>query len=507
MAVLFFDGFDKYGPAGQTTPSPTSLLTAEWTTAPPSVSTSGISIVAGLSATGQAVQFGSGGFTYNLLKTIPNTARIIGGVRFSGNLAAAGACLCRFLDGSAGQCSLTLDVTGSISLRTGAYNGTVLSSGGSVSANTTHYVEWDITIGASGAYQVWLDGASLFSGTGNTRGGTSNNYANSVGPTITSTGSQVYMTVDDFYLFDSTGSAPCNAPLLSNPIVETAFASADTATKQWTNGATVLGLDNNSTGASSISSANTVRVRAFTAPVNMTLNSISIMPAATNGGVNLRPVVYATAATGAALLASGSPVTGVTNGAALTMPLTTPLSLTAGTSYAIGVMIDTGAIGFANADALTGCSQGNATFASGAPGTLPTMTAGQSSWQMWGNCTDAASDWPSVSNNPANDDLGYISSSTVGQEELFAFPNLLNAPAAVHAVAYKARLKRSDSGTRTIDVRCNSNGTESAGTAAGVTPGPSFGWNANYLPSDPNTGLAWTGSGVNAATAGVEVAS
>ena len=56
-------------------------------------------------------------------------------------------------------------------------------------------------------------------------------------------------------------------------------------------------------------------------------------------------------------------------------------------------------------------------------------------------------------------------------------------------------------------MRCVSGGNDSAGSASGFTPGSTFGWVDTYLPLDPSTGVAWTGAGVNAATAGVKVAS
>jgi hypothetical protein len=290
-------------------------------------------------------------------------------------------------------------------------------------------------------------------------------------------------------------------------VVETAFPNADTATKQWINGASIIGVNNSVSGSSLTASANQIRLRSYTAPANMTLNSIAVFGNANSGSLQLRAVVYASTATGAALLASGPIVTGITSGSVTTMPLTTPLVLTGGTTYAIGCMSDvilTNAFGVS--DGLSAGFTGTATFASGAPATLPAVSASQS-FQCWGNCTGAAADWPSLAINPPVDDSAYIWESTVGDEELFAFPALATAPASVACVVIKARLKRSDAGSRTVDVRCKSGAADTAGTAASVTPGSSYTWVGNYLPTDPATGLAWTGTAVNAAQAGVKVAS
>ena len=43
------------------------------------------------------------------------------------------------------------------------------SSAASVSAGTTHYLEWDITFGISATYQLCLDGTSILTGTGDTQ--------------------------------------------------------------------------------------------------------------------------------------------------------------------------------------------------------------------------------------------------------------------------------------------------------------------------------------------------
>jgi hypothetical protein len=496
MAVLFIEGFDKYGPTGQLSPGvATMAVTGEWTTG------SGGSIVAPLSSTGYAMS--NTGVGSNWTKTLSATyTRIIGGVRFASSLANTN-CIVAFSNSGTVACSITANTTGALSIRTGTDNGTAIATTvGTIAANSTHYLEWDITIGASGAYTVYLDGVSVLSGTGNTANSQANINQLVLGQTRAISQN---VTWDDLYLFDSTGGTN-NAALLNNPVVESAFCNADTATKTWTAGAAIIGTDNSTQGPTN-ATANSVYVRVFTAAQNMTLNSISIIPNATNAAANFRPVLYASAATGAALTIAGSTVTGCTTGVTMTMPLTTPQSLTAGNTYAIGFMNDT-TLSMNLADGGAAMSRGSATFASGAPGTLPTMTTGSASYQCWGNCTSPATNALGVSLNPPIDDISYNFSSTVNNEDLYAFPALASNPASVACVVYKARLKRSDSGSRTVEVRCSSGATDTAGsTAGGVTPGTTFGWLGNYLPTDPNTGIAWTGTGVNNAKGGVKVSS
>jgi hypothetical protein len=199
---------------------------------------------------------------------------------------------------------------------------------------------------------------------------------------------------------------------------------------------------------------------------------------------------------------------GTTSGATLTAPLSAGVSLTAGVVYAIGCITDTSVV-LSQVDVTNNglrALNGN-TYTTGVPLASPTLQSSQPSWQLWGNCMGAAANWASLANNPPIDDIAYVTSSTVNQEDLYSFPALSSAPAAVHAVAVKARVKRSDSGARTVDVRLASAGIDSAGSASGFVPGTSFGWVDSYFPLDPATGIAWTGSGVNGLTAGIKVAS
>lgn len=494
MAVLFIDGFDKYGPAGQNTPAVQSLLTAgEWT----SVALTSSGIVAGLSGTGLAVNIRAGDIFSKTLSG--NYSRLIGGIRFNSTLA--GSVSVEFYDGTTAQATIQLLTTGFIQIRNGVVGTVIAVSSVSVSANSTHYLEWDVTFGNAGAYQVWLDGVSILSGTGDTTG-SANNYANVF---KIEGGSSSNTNLDDLYLFDATGTTN-NAVLLNNPIVETAFVNADAATKQWNNGASIIGANNSLTSGTYAAGANRIYLRPYTAPANMTLNSVSIMPGASSGTISFRPVIYTGVAAGATLLASGSTVVGCTSGVALTMPLTTPLAITGGTTYGVGYMEDT-ALGMTQSDTANSSSWCAATFSSGTVGTLPAMTTGGGSIQMWGNCTGAPTDWQNLAINPPPDDSSYIYETTVGDAEFFTFPALSSNPASVACVAYKARLKRSDSGAKTVDVRVQSGAADTAGNASSITPGTSYTWVGNYQPTDPATGVAWIGTGINAARGGVKVAS
>ena len=75
-----------------------------------------------------------------------------------------------FFDGATRQCSLGFNSSGKLILTNADLNGTVLRvSTNGITANSWHYLEWDISFGSAGAFTVWLDGVQQFSGTGNTK--------------------------------------------------------------------------------------------------------------------------------------------------------------------------------------------------------------------------------------------------------------------------------------------------------------------------------------------------
>lgn len=499
MALIFCDGMDKYGGVNGNTGGVPGLLTAgEWTTA----AGSALSLVAGLSATGQALRIGIGGTTA-ISKTLPASySRLIGGFRFNVAIFGATNIGITFQDAGTAQASISFNTTGTISLRNGTTAGTALAtSSTSVSASSTHYLEWDITFGNSAAYQVWLDGVSLFSGTGDTTG-TANNTANGIA--FTTSGSGHTVEYDDLYLFDSTGSTN-NAVLLTSPRIETTFPTADSAV-QFAFGSGILGSTTNRAGTTNAPAAGSLVLRRFTPAAAGTLNSITIMPGATSAGANYRGVVYADSGGTApgTLLSSGTQVTGVTSGTAKDLPLTTPQSLSTGTQYWIGFINDTSVLLQLSDTSTVGYRAAN-TYASGAPGTAPTMTSGQSSWLFWGNLTGVAVNYDEVNNQPPDGLYSYVFDATVGHEDLYNFGALSVTPASVYAVAVKGYIQRSDSGAKTISLRTKSGGSDGAGSLAGQTPATTFGWMTSVFETDPATSAAWTGPNLNAAQSGIRV--
>lgn len=498
MALIMVEGFDKYGPVNSGSGVATNLLVkGDWNAA-----TGGNpNIVAGLSGTGFAMQYIGGPAT--LTKTLPsNMARLIGGIRFRCDLANQ-MIVMQFRDTSTPQCTVTVEQsTGILNLRNGA-SGTILGSGPAIVANSIHYLEWDISFGNASNFQVWLDGASVISGTGDTTA-TANNYCNVIALGAPATGT---ITYDDLYLFDTTGTAN-NAVLLTNPRVETGFPVSDGAV-QFAFGAGVLGQTYaRSAQTLQALTANSLFLRAFTPPVACTMSSLTILPNSTSGPVQHRPVVYAdSSGAPGALLSSGAVVAGTTIGVYKTMPLTAPLSLNAGTQYWLGFMTDISAIRMLiQDDAATGYVA-TSTFSSGAPATAPAMTGGQFTYLVFGNLTAmaAVNNWYEVSQQPPPEIRSYVFDAIVGHEDLYNFPPLSTPPAAIYGVAVKALCAKSDAGARTVSMRMKSGVTDNGGSASGQALGTAFQWLTSFFPTDPATGSPWTLAGLNSAQSGFRI--
>jgi hypothetical protein len=495
MAAVFIEGFDKYGaPSGTNSAVQAALLANEWTSIANGMV---VSIVAALSSSGYALHL-NGAQSYALVKNLPsNYSRLIGGVRFASDLTVNGAGFA-FLDGTNFQCSVFVNqTTGTISFRSGSST-TLATTSVSVSANSIHYLEWDITFGSSANYQVWLDGVSVLSGTGNTRAGSSNNYANAFDIDNSSN-----LTIDDLYLFDST-TATNNAVLNTNPRIETQFPNADSSV-QFSFGAAVLGQPYSAAPNTAAPGANELILRPFNAGPGGVLGSISCIPQTTSGTANFKSVVYADSSgpTGSPL-ATGNQVTGTLAGTTLTSAFASPPTLSASTVYWLGFITDTN-IAFSLTDLNDlGYSKSN-TYSSGAP-TSPSMTGAQASWLIYGNYTSGTGvNYYEVDIDPPPGDLSYVADGNVGDQDLYDFPNLTTTPTAVYAVAVKGLIRVTPSGARAIDLRMHSGSTTSSGSNVGQSPATTYGWLDSFFVTDPNTGSAWSVAGLNAATSGAKI--
>lgn len=517
----FVEGFDKYGPTGVSLPS--IVYNGEWTSI---VQASSATIGAPLTTFGYSLQFtaNAGGNAAEIRKTLPgNYAEFIGGVGFNpgaipGVVPTGTITGCweiqGFYDNTTQQMAITLEQDGTIGFRRGSYftgSTLVAKSAQSISSGSSHFIEWDVVIhNSTGVVKVWLDGVltSLNLTSQNTRS-SANNYANVIGmagqPSGTLNGSTTRF--DNYYTWGWLATGGGGVPLLTNPVVETGFPTSDSAV-QFSPVALVLGQDYSASSSTNAPGANELFLRVFTPLVNCTINSVSILPAATSLTAKFKAVIYATSAglpTGAPL-SSGTEVVGCTSGTVLTGALVTPQALTGGTAYAVGFITDTSIL-LSEVDATTTGQKAANTYASGAP-TSPTMTINQPSWIIFGNCSSAAANYAAVTNSFANPPLGdpsYNQDATVSHEDLFGFPALSSGSVGIATMAVKGYCERSDSGARTVSLRTKSSATDSGGSLTGQSPGTTYEWLSSYFDTDPNGAITWLKAAIDAAASGYKI--
>ena len=531
MVMILRDSLQKYGPIGMSayagynsgvaTPAASSLSTAlaqgGWSI---NESTGNVSVGPGISAVDiSALRFTTqnGNYFYITRSLGSNLPRAIGFFWFrAGDLRGQpGVTL---YDGASAQCSIVINqITGIISLRTGATNGATISvSGSALTAGQAVCVAFDITIDTAGAYQVWVNNASVFSGTGNTKGGTANAYVNFIGlgyPLTIATVGGAIGTVDFSNLFinDNTGSTN-NAVLLTSPVLQTDFALADSSVQfsqvaftlgqYWVSNTAFAGT--NVVTAWAAPSANTLFLRPFTPAVDGALNGVSCIPEASSVGANYKAVLYAdSAGAPGALIATGAQTTGAAAGAVLSSLFGSGQALTGGTQYWLGFITDTSVALWLADTSTTGRSVSN-TYGSGAPDPAGSMATGQPDWLIWGFGTAAAANYVAVDGNPSVG-LAYNQSSTPGQTDLYTFSGTIAGQ--VYGVGVSILASNPGGGARTGSSVISSSGTVSAGNNPGWSPGATPIWQDTWVPLDPHTGAAWAPSAVNAALGGPTVVS
>ena len=500
---IFTDGFDVYGPAGVV-----PVVTTHWTSMTGTTQT----IVAGLSSPGYGFRLG---VSLNVVKTLAAAyTRIAGSIRFSSTLASQTAFTFNNTSGST-VFTFGVETSGAITLRTGAFNGSIIATAGAILANSTHVLSFDITLGGAGAglYAVYLDGASLYSGTGNTA-----NSQASTNQLIIGTGGTggTGVTLDDLILLDPIQPAYNSAILTSNPVIETQFASGDNQT-QFVNDGNVIPIAGIASrgiyrigAATSVPGANQLWLQKITPTVNCTLASISQVVNAANGTAKLKGVLYAdSSGAPGALLNTGTEVVGVAGAVPTVLPFAAPSSLASGTSYWIGFICDTALTWQVMDGAATNLLKIKSnTYTSGPPSPAGAGFTTANTYYMWGNATGSVVNSASVNlNPPPGTAASQIHSATVAQEDLYTFDPLVTNPSTIFGMSVKGFVSKSDAGARTVSLNAKSVSSDTTGSAPGQALATTPAWQGSYFDTDPATGLPWTTPGANAAKAGVSVAS
>lgn len=503
---IFTEGYDKYGPLG-VADFTTRAAQGEWTSYSGDSTTA--TIVASLVGTGYACRFVDDGWAnHGFFKNFPaNYARAVGGFCVSYTFYNGPVGISLFDNGTA-QISVVMNSIGKIEVRRGDIVSTIIAtSSESVSQNTVHWVEYDITIhNTAGIIKIYLDGVltSINLTSQNTRV-TSNNYYNRYfNGGRGASGYNHDAIFDHLYNWCYTASGGSETPALSNWVIETQSCSSDD-TNPWTVGAHAV-QNEYDYRTTNTPGANQLMLVSVVADASGDINGIIILPNATSTTAKFKGVVYAdNAGVPDALLATGTEVTGCTAGTLLTLPFGSPLAATIGTSYWIGWITDTSVSMRANSKT-QGRKKAN-TYTSGPPSPAGgSFTTGQPNWIVLAKMINVTTRYTQLNDPIPLDDLSYNYSATALQEDLYNFPALSVNPVTIYSVAVKGRVGKSDSGSRKVDMRTKSGATSSSGNLTNLVPSLTYQYLSSYFMTDPNTGVAWTGT-LSGVKHGVKVAS
>lgn len=502
MAFLFADGFDWMANA-------INDLPMRWTS-----SSSGLAVVAAANTAfgvGGALAVNSGsGISWSKSAWGSNDATIFGTIRhkFLGGSSSGLFSSLQLQDSGASQVTLQFNEDGSIAVRTGpsaAEGGTTISVFAGVhSISTWDSFQFKIVIhNTTGSVEVRKNGSAtpIINLTNvNTRGGTTNAYANGVKFYYNGTGNAHQF--DDLMLCSSSGAVPNDwlGDLRCWPNTPNG-----TAQGQWSiiPSPGTFGQTSNPTTVGS--QTNGIFYVSVTAPYAGTVNSVQFsLTTAQTGGVNGALYSDVAGAPGS-LLAQSTGVTSPPSGP-LVFTFASPPTVTKGQALWIAVWT-------ATSNTYNGASTGvnRALQTLTYTGTFPSTAGGAVTLNASAPYAIAsitlASNVQAVNETAQDGDTSYVYSSTVGQEDLYSFPTLASQsyfPQSIVGVVPFAIMKKSDAGARTVSVRCKSGSTDVAAITDAAVPN-NYAHRSGMLTTDPNTSAAWTATGVNAATVGVKL--
>ena len=223
MALLFCDGFAHYGQED---------LPKKWDSANSWLSTAINLVATNVRRAGVPVLWFDNNTNNNLRKAIGTITTAVT-VGFALRENTLGSCVCTLHDAVGPQCSVTIESDGSVTVRRGYYNGTILgqSAGGVLSALTWHYIEFKIYVhDTTGTFEVHVDGVQVLVSTG------AQDTKNQTSANVTMFGFEGYKLTDDIrvcdlYICDASGSY--NNTFLGDIRIDAILPSGAGAYAQW----------------------------------------------------------------------------------------------------------------------------------------------------------------------------------------------------------------------------------------------------------------------------------
>jgi hypothetical protein len=411
-------------------------------------------------------------------------------------------------DGATAQCSIVSRSDGAIVLTSGGPTGTTLATyTGAVTAQNVWFAfEFEVVINnTTGSFTARKNGNTsndFTLGSLNTRGGTTNNYANRL--TIGMNLSINIQQIDDVLWRSDSTTVPWVGDVrayVRMPVSDATVQFAPNLPSVMQVGAlitanpggppanTVWAMPLTPNFSGTVSTLITDFAVSITGHVNMALYDSSGPPsgAFTNGpGVFLRQTTQLT-----------NPVAGP-----LTFTLTSPISLIKGTMYWVAMISDASL-----ATAVYGnINQFNAalafTYSGGAfPASMASyaQTAIHQGFQYLG-WNIVPGNFGLVNETLQDASATYVYDSTPGDADFYTIATLAATPINIVAVTTRGFVEKSDAGARSGAVQLKSGST----TVASPTTVLSSSWNWLWRvdQTDPSTGTLWTASGVDAAQIG-----
>lgn len=496
MAYLFGDGFDVY--------STTSDLLTAWDSIFQDGHTGNIVLPA------SATAFGLGGAVatianlggFRLTRALgQNVGTLYVNLRLKRTTSSSHYFYLQLLDGAAAQATVRWNDDGSLTVHTGGAAGTQLGQAAGVTTQHS-WDSWQIKVvihNTAGSVEVRKNGSAtptLLVGGVNTRGGSTNAYAN--GLVLGTNNGGAVSHCDDLLVWDAGGGAPND---WLGDVRAVTLAPASTVQAQFTPGPAAIGNITQTTTRSE--NANLIAAFLYQSPAQGHASSIGVTLTSTITG-SLNAALYAdnNGAPGA-LIAQGSGVTNPTAGL-VTIPL-----------QGAPVTVPQGPVWVAL------WASANCTFAAGASGTRAgqSLTYGASFPNPMVPGTPGSAAQPvlalalanpvqhSLLRHPTDGDAGYVYAATVGAQDLYGVETLASkgvAPASIVGVAPFVVAKRSDSGTRTLQVIAKSGGVEAVAAGSDAVS-LSYQRLVGFLGTDPATSAAWTPSAVDALQLGPKI--
>lgn len=468
-----------------------------------------------LSASGRFT--GSRGISPATIATVPYITKTSGAndsvhhitLAFQQTATLTGSALaffCTLYDGATAQCTIIFRSDGALLLTSGIVTGTVLATyTGAVAATNTWYAfEIEVVINnTTGSISVRKNGntSNDFSlGSLNTRNST-NNYANKLGIGADAGTAQI---IDDL-LWRSDASS---VPFVGDIRCFTRMPASD-ASVAWSRSGTTVPVTPVQTAASNTNGLlNTAKYQSFTAPCSGTIGTMTLNCTAAMTG-NIKAAIYASS--GSAPTTPLGTATPVNNPAIGTVTLTfaSPPSVTQGTQYYAALIADnsTGTFAYSTTQPLgmsTLSSPVNtptyATFPLTGPTGLSATPTVNYQFTVNISATTNSAFVADIQQDGAN---SYVYSSTVSQSDLYGIAAIGSTPSSIVGVTTRGYFQKSDAGTRNVAVQLQSGGTNTQGASTALNT--AWGWISKTDLVDPNTGAAWTATGVNNAEIGALV--